>query len=62
MTTFLLQALDTPPGFSSHLYRLVTEDMGMNVYHVVDLIRSSYACTDKYSGCWDIGDVGSNCC
>jgi hypothetical protein len=56
----LLQALETPVGFSTRLYTLVTEDLGMNVYQVVNLIKKSYACNDK--GCWDIGDVGSNCC
>ncbi|KDR11926.1 uncharacterized protein LOC110836659 [Zootermopsis nevadensis] len=57
-----LEELDTPAGFSSHLFSLVTKDMGLNVYHVIDLIRTSFACPDKNSGCWDIGDVGSNCC
>jgi hypothetical protein len=59
---FLLQELNTPSGFSSHLYGMATRNFGLNVYQIVRMIEQSYPCQETYSGCWDLGDVGSNCC
>lgn len=57
-----LEALNIPKGFSSHLYRLVTQDFGLNVLQVVHMIQYKDPCQETQSGCWDLGDVGSNCC
>ncbi|PNF20543.1 hypothetical protein B7P43_G05240, partial [Cryptotermes secundus] len=57
-----LEALNTPSGFSTHLYRLATQKFGMNIFQVVHMIQYNYPCQETYSGCWDLGDVGSNCC
>ena len=58
--TFLLQELNTPPGFSNRLYTLVTKILGLSYSQVISLIKTSQSCQGP--GCWDLGDVGSNCC
>jgi hypothetical protein len=56
----LFQALKTPNGFSGYLYKLVTEDLGISDGEVIDLIKGGTICQGGH--CYDLGDVGSNCC
>jgi hypothetical protein len=58
--TYLFQTLNTPLGFSMHLYTLVTQDLGLNFDQIISLIKKSEVCSTP--GCWDLGDVGSHCC
>lgn len=54
------QELNTPLGFSRQLYDLVTYEMGLGYDDVIRLITKGLVCTEV--GCYDLGDVGSNCC
>ena len=56
----MFQALNTPRGFSSHLYGVVTESLGLSFDEVISLIKKYVICIGGY--CYDLGDVGSNCC
>jgi arylamine N-acetyltransferase len=56
----LFQALNTPHGFSENLYVLVTEDLGLSKDEVINLVKKGVICQGGY--CYDLGDVGSNCC
>jgi len=57
---YLFQALHPPNGFSGHVYGLVTERLGLSYEEVIDLIKKGVICQNGF--CWDLGDVGSNCC
>jgi hypothetical protein len=56
----LFQALNIPDGFSGHLYDLVRERLGLSFKEIISLIKKSMICQGGH--CWDLGDVGSNCC
>jgi hypothetical protein len=56
----LFQALNTPHGFSGHLYDMVTERLGLSFEEIISLIKKNVICIDGY--CYDLGDVGNNCC
>jgi hypothetical protein len=52
--------MNTPNGFSGHLFDLVIERLGLNFEEIISLIEKSVIC--QGNNCWDLGDVGSNCC
>jgi hypothetical protein len=54
----LFQNLNTPHGFSSHVYDLVTDDMGLSSDDVISLITKGKICIGDR--CFDLGDVGGN--
>jgi len=57
---YLFQALNTPHGFSEQVYGMVTERLGLSFEEVISLIMKGVICQDEL--CWDLGDVGNNCC
>jgi len=56
----LFQELDTPHGFSELVYELATERLGLSFEEVIDLIKKGVICVNGH--CYDLGDVGGNCC
>jgi len=53
----LFQALNTPNGFSWHIYDLTTQRLGLNSDEVISLIQRGLICQGQH--CYDLGDVGS---
>jgi len=57
---YLFQELKTPHGFSEQVYEIVTERLGLSFDEIFSLITKGEICQNGH--CWDLGDVGSNCC
>jgi hypothetical protein len=57
---YLFQGMDAPQGFSGEFYEIVTDHLGLSVGEVIRLITNGMICQNGQ--CWDLGDVGSNCC
>jgi len=53
----VFQVLNTPNGFSSYVYDVATELMGLSAEEVIGLIQNFLICI--HQDCYDLSDVGS---